>query len=112
MNIEDFEVGLTITEDKVKDIISKGVQKGLMKLVGLFLLSQLIVIGVMYIRNPNIFSYDSIDGETRSGMVIKTDALSGCQYLVTGTIMGGSTGIIPRMVGVGKDRKQMGCKEN
>lgn len=53
---------------------------------GIFLmLIKWFIIGSIIIGIFNYFnvSYDSTDGETRSGMGMHTDALTGCQYLST-----------------------------
>jgi len=63
------------------------------------------VLLLVWILVDKAMPYDSTDYPgTRSGLVIKTDALTGCQYLGTSYILPG--GLTPRMDGT----KHIGCR--
>jgi len=90
------EQQMQITVDcEISDVIAQGVEDGVVNAMfklSIAYLAAMIVIGVVvfFFFQPEKDSTDPIDGH--SGLSIKVDAMTGCQYLTTT-----DGGLTPRM---------------
>jgi len=89
---------------EVEDLIACGVDQGIWK-VFFFIFWVYLAVIFFDVVTFKLFQWgaDSTDTDSaRSGMAIKTDNKTGCEYLVTG-----NGGITPRL---DREGYQMGCK--